>query len=73
MKDKVNQSDSRLSEFEALVKNESMQKRQLADENHRLQAKIQSREEYMLSLENETIMLRKEIKETKFNNEKRGY
>ena len=27
----------------------------------------------MLSLENETIMLRKEIKEAKFNNEKKGY
>ena len=39
----------------------------------RLEKQIQSREEYMISLENEAIMLRREIKDAKFHNEKSGY
>lgn len=39
----------------------------------RLEKQVQSREDYMISLENEAIMLRKEIKQAKFNNEKTGY
>ena len=45
----------------------------MAQEIVRLEKQVQSREDYMISLENETIMLRKEIKQAKFNNEKQGY
>ena len=38
-----------------------------------MEKQVQSREDYMVSLENEAIMLRKEIKLAKFNNEKQGY
>ena len=45
----------------------------MAQEIVRSEKQVQSREDYMISLENETIMLRKEIKQAKFNNEKQGY
>ena len=45
----------------------------MAEEIVRLEKLVKSREDYMISLENEAIMLRKEIKDAKFNNEKQGY
>ena len=45
----------------------------MAGEIVRLEKLVKSREEYMCSLENEAIMIRKEIKDAKFNNEKSGY
>ena len=45
----------------------------MAQEIVHLEKQVQSREDYMVSLENEAIMLRKEIKLAKFNNEKQGY
>lgn len=45
----------------------------MAGEIVRLEKLVKSREDYMCSLENEAIMIRKEIKESKFNNEKQGY
>lgn len=45
----------------------------MAKEIARLERLVSSREEYVVSLETEAIMLRKEIKDSKFNNEKQGY
>lgn len=45
----------------------------MAKEITRLERLVASREDYVVSLENEAVMLRKEIKESKFNNEKQGY
>ena len=42
----------------------------MAEEIVRLEKLVKSREDYMVSLENESIYLRKEIKNAKFNNEK---
>ena len=39
----------------------------------RLERIVHSREDYLIQLENETTMLRKEIKDCKYNNEKQGY
>ena len=45
----------------------------MAKEIARLERLVEAREEYVVSLENESIMIRKEIKDAKFNNEKSGY
>lgn len=45
----------------------------MAEEIVRLEKLVKSREDYMVSLENESIYLRKEIKASKFNNQKQGY
>jgi hypothetical protein len=45
----------------------------MAKEVVRVEKLVKTREEYMLSLENESIMLRREIKDVKFHNEKSGY
>ena len=45
----------------------------MAEEIVRLEKLVKSREDYMVSLENESIYLRKEIKNSKFTNEKQGY
>ena len=42
----------------------------MAEEIVRLEKLVKSREDYMCNLETEAIMLRKEIKDAKFNNEK---
>ena len=46
---------------------------QMAKEVVRLERLVNQREDYTTQLENETIMLRKEIKDCKYNNEKKGY
>lgn len=45
----------------------------MAQEIARLEKLVSSREDYVCSLENEAVFLRKEIKNAKFNNEKQGY
>lgn len=45
----------------------------MTEEIVRLEKLVRHREEYVVSLENESIYLRKEIKNAKFNNEKSGY
>lgn len=70
---KLRWQESELSDLRSQLKFEEDQKKKMANEILRLEQLIQSREDYMVSLENESITLRREIKEAKFNNEKSGY
>ena len=70
---KVRWQESRITDLEGQVKFETDQRSKMAEEIVRLEKLVQSREDYMCQLENESITLRKEIKATKFNNEKSGY
>jgi len=62
-----------VTDLEGQLKFESDQRNKMAEEIVRLEKLVKSREDYMVSLENESIYLRKEIKASKFNNQKQGY
>lgn len=62
-----------MTDLEGQLKFESDQRNKMAEEIVRLEKLVKSREDYMVSLENESIYLRKEIKASKFNNQKQGY
>ena len=65
--------ESKIRLLEAQLKAERESKMSMAGDMERLDKLVQSREEYMCQLENETVLLRNEIKQTKFNGEKSGY
>jgi hypothetical protein len=52
---------------------EGESKDEIAQEVVNLERQIKKREQYMINLENEAVMLREEIKNSKFHNEKGGY
>ena len=64
---------AKVTDLEGQLKFESDQRNKMAEEIVRLEKLVKSREDYMVSLENESIYLRKEIKASKFNNQKQGY
>lgn len=73
LQNQIRWQDSKLTDITGQLVFESNQKNKMAGEIVRLEKLVKSREEYMCSLENEAIMIRKEIKDAKFNNEKSGY
>ena len=50
-----------------------MEKEGMASKIQELEQLVDSREDYILNLEREAVMLRKEIKDAKYNNEKNSY
>jgi len=52
---------------------EGESKDEIAQEVVNLERQVKKREQYVINLENEAVMLRDEIKNAKFNNEKGGY
>ena len=73
LRTQIKWQESKLSDVTSQLKFESDQKNKMAEEIVRLEKLVKSREDYMCNLETEAIMLRKEIKDAKFNNEKQGY
>lgn len=65
--------EAKVTDLEGQLKFESDQRNKMAEEIVRLEKLVKSREDYMVSLENESVYLRKEIKASKFNNQKQGY
>ena len=70
LRTQIKWQESKLSDVTSQLKFESDQKNKMAEEIVRLEKLVKSREDYMCNLETEAIMLRKEIKDAKFNNEK---
>jgi molecular chaperone GrpE (heat shock protein) len=50
-----------------------MEKEGMTGKIQELEQLVDSREDYILNLEREAVMLRKEIKDAKYNNEKNSY
>ena len=69
----IRYQEAKVTDLEGQLKFESDQRNKMAEEIVRLEKLVKSREDYMVSLENESIYLRKEIKASKFNNQKQGY
>jgi len=69
----VRWQESKVRDLEGQIQFENTQRKRMTEEIKRLEWQVQSREEYVVQLENEAIYLRKEIKEAKFHNEKHGY
>lgn len=65
--------DVKVTDLRNNISKETEFKARMTNEILRFERVVQSREDYIISLENESIMLRKEIKDCKFGNEKQGY
>ena len=69
----LKRAQDRAQELEKYKDYGKMEKEGMASKIQELEQLVDSREDYILNLEREAVMLRKEIKDAKYNNEKNSY